>query len=441
MAIAIVASAVAPAEGSIPRRLDDMRLQTALAAPARPVATTSYPTAGYRLLGHPRASAGYGLLPRVRPRASVATYAETRVRSFNFLAWKQRLGNKELSLDLAVDVPVFRNRWYDPETANFTTPDPLGFVDGPSRYQAFGYDPVNNGDPMGLYAEAGHYYTVFYVALRVGYSFADAQQLAFYAQSPDEIARSDAKDNLLDSVTESAKNIFRRSKVSEAKRHMYLNHPSIHALSGTNSHDETDRAVQAFLAAPSAAAAGIQLHRLGDSFAHRRIGNELSLYKAGLGHGGDGTSPDIIQRRPALYLDYVRTLADALADRLGVTAPLGIAGSLAQMARTPVSDQDRWYKNRLAENAALEGNSIDTIRGMILEFGRRTGQAGVAAQALRYRPEATGATGRSAQELLFHFSQATGRRIGTGTGYSADSFDSAFSYAYRVYRQRRGGNP
>lgn len=32
----------------------------------------------------------------------------------------------------------------------FISADPLGFVDGPSRYAAFGNDPVNHGDPMGL---------------------------------------------------------------------------------------------------------------------------------------------------------------------------------------------------------------------------------------------------------------------------------------------------
>ncbi len=134
VAIIAVASIVTPAEGSIPRRVDDVSLYAALAAAARPVATKNYPSAGYRLLGHPRASTGYGLLPRAHPRATVVIYAETRFKGFNFRRWKQRLANRQLSLDLALGV----------------RDDPMQYADGPSLYQAFGYDSVNNGDPMGL---------------------------------------------------------------------------------------------------------------------------------------------------------------------------------------------------------------------------------------------------------------------------------------------------
>ncbi len=128
VALLAVAGTVAPAEGSIPRRLDDVSLYAALAATARPVATTSYPTAGYRLLSHPRASAGYGLLPRASARAGSCLSGKQHLGAIGFLTETQRLGNRQLSLDLAV-----------------------GVCDGPSMYQAFGYDAVNMGDPMGLY--------------------------------------------------------------------------------------------------------------------------------------------------------------------------------------------------------------------------------------------------------------------------------------------------
>ncbi|NJL27793.1 MAG: hypothetical protein HC897_07795 [Thermoanaerobaculia bacterium] len=44
----------------------------------------------------------------------------------------------------------FRNRYYDPELGRFITPDPLGYVDGPSVYAFAGYSPFNYGDPYGL---------------------------------------------------------------------------------------------------------------------------------------------------------------------------------------------------------------------------------------------------------------------------------------------------
>jgi len=45
-------------------------------------------------------------------------------------------------------------------------------------------------DKTGKYAEAGHYYTTYYVALR--YQPEEAQKLAFYSQLPDEADRLDA---------------------------------------------------------------------------------------------------------------------------------------------------------------------------------------------------------------------------------------------------------
>ncbi|MBP8656087.1 MAG: RHS repeat-associated core domain-containing protein, partial [Kiritimatiellae bacterium] len=43
----------------------------------------------------------------------------------------------------------YRHRIYDPHTARFTSEDPLGFVDGASRYVYVGNNPVNMVDPKG----------------------------------------------------------------------------------------------------------------------------------------------------------------------------------------------------------------------------------------------------------------------------------------------------
>lgn len=42
-----------------------------------------------------------------------------------------------------------RNRYYDPTTAQFITPDPPFAITG-SRYGYAGNDPINNDDPNGL---------------------------------------------------------------------------------------------------------------------------------------------------------------------------------------------------------------------------------------------------------------------------------------------------
>jgi len=41
-------------------------------------------------------------------------------------------------------------RYYAPETARWTTRDPLGMVDGPNIYAYVGNEPINNFDPSGM---------------------------------------------------------------------------------------------------------------------------------------------------------------------------------------------------------------------------------------------------------------------------------------------------
>ena len=64
-------------------------------------------------------------------------------------------GFKGLEWDADAELYYVRNRYYDPELGRFITPDPLGYVDGPSMYQFGLNDPVNGSDPLGLYAGSG----------------------------------------------------------------------------------------------------------------------------------------------------------------------------------------------------------------------------------------------------------------------------------------------
>ena len=45
--------------------------------------------------------------------------------------------------------PEFRNRYFDQQTGRFITADPLGYRDGPNRYQGFLNSPLNYSDPLG----------------------------------------------------------------------------------------------------------------------------------------------------------------------------------------------------------------------------------------------------------------------------------------------------
>ncbi len=60
-------------------------------------------------------------------------------------------GFKGLPRDPESGLIYVRNRYYDPEMGRWITSDPLGLVDGPGQYAFVGGDPVNFGDPMGLF--------------------------------------------------------------------------------------------------------------------------------------------------------------------------------------------------------------------------------------------------------------------------------------------------
>lgn len=47
-----------------------------------------------------------------------------------------------------------RNRWYDPKTGSFITPDPKGYTDSANLYSFCGGDPVNCSDPTGSTGES-----------------------------------------------------------------------------------------------------------------------------------------------------------------------------------------------------------------------------------------------------------------------------------------------
>src|SRR5690606_2441274 len=64
------------------------------------------------------------------------------------------LGYQSQYTDPETNYQYLRNRYYDPTTTQFLSPDPLFAVTG-DRYGYAGNDPVNGSDPLGL-STCGH---------------------------------------------------------------------------------------------------------------------------------------------------------------------------------------------------------------------------------------------------------------------------------------------
>jgi hypothetical protein len=142
-------------------------------------------------------------------------------------------------------------------------------------------------------------------------------KLAFYSQLPDET-------DTLDAIAVKAQTVAFGD--SRSKEHEVIVQTGLHALTGNTGAFETSLTLQAISeAGEDYATAGLLIHRLGDSFAHRELAGGLfgetgpspsyaNTYKYdGWGHLHDGHTPDVIQRDPKKYQEYVRTLTQALS--------------------------------------------------------------------------------------------------------------------------------
>ena len=79
-----------------------------------------------------------------------------------------------------------RNRWYDPGTGSWLSPDPLGYRDSSNLYAFAGGDPVNGRDPTGEYQADFHYGITMFLAIRAGFRPRVARIIADYTESPDQ---------------------------------------------------------------------------------------------------------------------------------------------------------------------------------------------------------------------------------------------------------------
>ena len=221
---------------------------------------------------------------RAQPLEKVLSPAVAATKSLATVALSYSVANEPTTINYPgsrSDELSSPSRYYSVSTGRFTSMDPASPTQmNPLSWNAYvglNANPMANVDPTGRYAEAGHYYTTYIVARETGYSHKEALTLALYSQLPDEIgtydaihqpvrgamsfpgAMWDAFGSGLAGAAPSPQRYYNTEKVQS----------EFHALTGGPSVPESDLSARTVINASSLEAAGLAIHRLGDTFAHR----------------------------------------------------------------------------------------------------------------------------------------------------------------------------
>jgi hypothetical protein len=195
--------------------------------------------------------------------------------------------------------------------------------------------------------EGGHYYTVYYTSLAVGFKHWVAYRHAVLSQMPDEVLWLDAAHM----QTQQCKGAFGNRFISLGKeydlnnvlRHVpaderYRVQYGLHSLVGRNLNETTRSSAyqryitEQMLSKESAISLkfGLLLHRFGDTYAHSRMDNESTMYSVTetdkcftSGHYGESFGhlfhmhdPDYPFLRQTLFYSYIQHLYQVLLNKV-----------------------------------------------------------------------------------------------------------------------------
>jgi RHS repeat-associated protein len=278
-------------------------------------------------------------------------------------------------------------RYRDIETGVWLSRDPAGFVDGPNLYAYVRQNPWTMFDAQGLYAEAGHFYTTYAVAVAAGMDKGQAYRTAYYSQLPDEAHQLDAiaqATNATSKVGHPAVQMWRyltgdkagTAAANEAVNDMTNVHRNLHFLRGSDDAGIKESRSNLSGAIKNGEFAsdwerGFAIHTLGDTYAHtKNMGNGKEAgYDTLSGHGEDGLRPDSIAENTfnsAKYESYVRELYTSLGGKdfdknadmqalLKNAKDLGGVGMVRQSHDGPNNKMHDWFVDHFKDRAPMNG--------------------------------------------------------------------------------------
>ena len=174
--------------------------------------------------------------------------------------------------------------------------------------------------------ESGHYYTVYFTSLAVGFSNGIALRQATLAQMPDQVKGLDATHLHLQNCLK----VFKGNQSAKANEWRFLVEYVLHSLpdikTGNISSSDQSAVTRNLLlhSRPYSLEFGLLLHRLGDTYAHRRIHSEGNMYGTSkdavescskidyMGHFIDWHEPDYPFARANLFCTYLEELYGVL---------------------------------------------------------------------------------------------------------------------------------
>ena len=191
----------------------------------------------------------------------------------------------------------FGARIYDSRLGRWlsTDPDKRGWV---NPYSSFANNPIRYKDPDGRWQTDGHYWTVYLLATIL--EIPNAERIAHYAELPDTYINGNY-----------AKERYTWADGVEQTR--------THSLTGKYHSDERNATLNQLLSSSTSDLQeyGRLLHRLGDTYAHRKLNNPEMMYGNSNGYTTehaitlDGSEPDMIYNRVSNG-DYVNYAKDVL---------------------------------------------------------------------------------------------------------------------------------
>ncbi len=185
--------------------------------------------------------------------------------------------------------------------------------------------------------ESGHYYTVYYTSLAVGFKEDIAYQHALLAQMPDEVSWLDAANMHIKQCLFQSENNLNGVSQNVPPAWRYSIEYGLHSLPGKNLNANTRSSAyqrrQTTLALANEDAAslafGLLLHRLGDTYAHSKINDQSTMYTVStgdqfcisnpltsIGHGHHVHAPDFPFLRRALFFSYLENLYEVLLNKV-----------------------------------------------------------------------------------------------------------------------------